>query len=110
MASKLDDVPSAYRAGTERLPLSLGAVTPAWLTRTLRLRYPDIEVKNITVLELANGHTTKLRAKLELNAAGIESGFPRSVCIKANWTGAHEDLDIYANEARFYRDLRNKIP
>src|ERR1700677_309336 len=110
MAHRSAEARAGYTARTERLPTSLDAVTPDWLTRTLRLRYPAIEVTNIKVLDLVNGHTTKLRAELELNAPGLDAGFPSRVCIKANWSGTHQDLDIYANEARFYRELRDAIP
>jgi hypothetical protein len=36
------------------------------------------------VVEVRNGHTTKLRARLELNEVGQRAGIPPHVCLKSN--------------------------
>ena len=65
---------------TERLPSDIKGVTADWLSRTLRMEYPDIVVNDMEIVECIGGHDTKLRLKLDLNQAGIEAGIP-------DWTG-----------------------
>jgi hypothetical protein len=98
-----------YPARTAPLPRDLDKVTPAWLTSMLRNRYPGVEVRDWDVVELRNGHTTKMRVKLDLNEAGRAAGIPENVCLKANWSGAFEGVDIHALEAQFYYHLRDRM-
>src|SRR5690554_1980009 len=101
----------SYQPRSEKLPTDLDQVTPAWLNRTLQLRYPDLEVRDFEVVELNNTHTTKLRLVLELNQAAVEAGFPRNVCLKANWSGSplSSGSGICELEARFYRYFREQL-
>src|ERR1700761_3550533 len=99
-----------YGSRAQKIPMSFDDVTPDWLTQTLRLRYSDLVVTDMEVVEFINGHTTKVRVKLDLNSAGIDAGVPKHVCLKANWSGEFQTLDIYANEARFYREIRDALP
>ncbi|MBU4035029.1 MAG: hypothetical protein KKA35_01220, partial [Proteobacteria bacterium] len=87
---------------TERLPSDMKGVTADWLSRILRLEYPDIVVKNMEVVEFIGGHDTKLRLKLDLNKAGIDAGIPEHVCLKSNLEGHAPSLPVGVNEARFY--------
>lgn len=98
-----------YSARTGRLPRHLDEVTPSWLTRVLRNRYPGIEVLDMTVVEVRNGHTTKLRVALDLNPIGIAAGIPRQVCMKSNWSEGFESGDICELEARFYHLMRDHV-
>lgn len=99
-----------YGNRAQKLPVSFDAVTPDWLTQTLQSRYPALVVSDMEVIEFINGHTTKVRVRLDLNSAGIDAGVPRHVCLKANWSGEFQTLDIWANEARFYREVRDVLP
>ncbi|MBU3948044.1 MAG: ecdysteroid 22-kinase family protein [Proteobacteria bacterium] len=91
---------------TERLPSDMKGVTADWLSRILRLEYPDIVVKNMEVVEFIGGHDTKLRLKLDLNKAGIDAGIPEHVCLKSNLEGHAPSLPVGVNEARFYNFYR----
>lgn len=73
-----------YPQCSGRLPRQLGEVNATWLTQLLQPRYPSIEVLALTVVEVRNGHTTKLRARLELNEVGQRAGIPPHVCLKSN--------------------------
>lgn len=100
-----------YQPRTEKLPTSLEQVTPAWLNRTLQLRYPDLEVRDFEIVEINNTHTTKLRLALDLNQAAVDAGFPKNVCLKANWSGSplSSGSGICELEARFYRYFREQL-
>ena len=91
-----------YQQRTELLPRDLQHVTAAWLTSLMRHRYPGLVVHDMQTVELRNGHTTKLRVKLDLNEAGRQAGIPEHVCLKSNWSGGFAHVDIHALEARFY--------
>ncbi|GLK88679.1 phosphotransferase [Pseudomonas turukhanskensis] len=90
-----------------QLPRQLRDITAAWLTRLLQPRYPGIEVLALTTVEIRNGHTTKYRAKLELNEVGRHAGIPEHVCLKSNWSEGFESGDICELEARFYHLARS---
>lgn len=95
-----------YPARSGCLPRDLAEVTPAWLSGLLQHRYPGLEVRDMTVLEVKNSHTTKLRLALELNSVGQAGGIPRQVCLKSNWSEGFESGDICELEARFYFMMR----
>lgn len=97
-----------YPARTGRLPRALDEVTASWLTSLLRHRWPEIEVRDLKVLECRNGHTTKLRVELELDEASKAAGLPRQVCLKSNWSVGFESGDICELEARFYHLMRDR--
>lgn len=98
-----------YPARLGRLPRDLAEVTPRWLTTLLQHRYPGVAVRAMTVLDLKNSHTTKLRLQLDLNGAGIAAGIPPQVCIKSNWSDGFESGDICELEARFYHLMRDQL-
>ncbi len=102
-----DDRP--YPARVDPLPRDLDQVTPEWLTSVMRNRYPGIDVRGWDVVEVRNGHTTKMRVKLDLNQVGRDAGIPANVCLKSNWGGGFADVDIHALEARFYHYLRDQM-
>ena len=98
-----------YPAREGRLPRHLHEVTAPWLTSLLQHRYPGIEVHGVTVVELKNSHTTKLRLALDLNEVGVAAGIPRQVCLKSNWSEGFESGDICELEARFYYLMRDQL-
>lgn len=98
-----------YPSRPGRLPRHLHEVTPAWLGGLLQHRYPGVEVREMTVVELKNSHTTKLRVMLDLNEAGVAAGIPRQVCLKSNWSEGFESGDICELEARFYHLMRDQL-
>lgn len=89
----------------EKLPRSFNDVDAPLMTQLIGQRYPGVVVNDMEVVELKNGHTTKVRVKLDLNAAGRDAGIPEQVCIKANWSGSFAGVDIHALEAAFYHNV-----
>jgi hypothetical protein len=102
-----DDRPYPQRQGL--LPRDLAAVTPEFLTSVMRNRYPGLEIRDMETVEIRNGHTTKMRVRLDLNQAGRDAGIPENVCLKSNWSGGFEEVDIHALEARFYHYARDQL-
>jgi hypothetical protein len=96
-----------YPQRTGRLPRQLSEISAAWLTQLLQPRYPGIEVLALTAVEVRNGHTTKLRARLELNEVGQRTGIAAHVCLKSNWSEGFESGDICELEARLYHLARD---
>ena len=101
-------VPRPYPARTA--PLPHGRFTPdaAWLGSLLANKYPGVVAQSLEVVQLFDSHTTKLRVAVDWNAAGRAAGLPRNLCIKSNWSGMFDDVDIHAL-ARFYHFLTNKL-
>lgn len=89
--------------------MQLDQVTPAWLTRTLQHRYPDLVVNDFKIVKVISGHTTKVRLKLDLNDAGRTAGIPEHVCLKGNFSGDPLSSNVCALEARFYRYVRDDL-
>jgi hypothetical protein len=108
----LRGIPGPYPQRPGSLPRELTDVTPQWLTDVMGHRYPGIEVRDMEIVELRNGHTTKMRVKLDLNEIGKAAGIPDHVCLKSNWSGGFAEVDIHALEARFYHYARDalKVP
>jgi hypothetical protein len=102
-------VPPPYPQRTEALPWAWQEVTALWLTRTLQNRYPGIVANSLEVIQLIDSHTTKLRVRVAFNAVGKAAGLPDRLCLKSNWSGAFDDVDICAIEARFYYFLTDKM-
>lgn len=107
-----DAVPPPYPARRELLPRTREQVTAEWLTRTLQYKYPGAVVEKLDVVQLIDSHTTKLRVAVQLNGKARAVGLPQRLCLKSNWSGAFDDVDICALEARFYYFLaeRMKVP
>jgi hypothetical protein len=98
-----------YPARKGRIVRDLDQVTPQWLTGLLQNRYPGVVVENTEVIGLKNSHTTKLRLRWELNAAGKAAGLPAQVCLKANWSDGFESGEICELEARFYHFMQGQL-
>lgn len=103
---------NSYGSRGELLPQALDAINSEWLTRTLQVRFPELVVKNLRLVDVINTHTTKVRVAYEVNEWGRSVGFPESACLKANWSGSplSSGSGICALEAKFYRYLRDRLP
>ena len=94
-----------------QLPLKPEQVTSAWLTEALRLRYPGAAVTNSRVVDVVNGTSTKIRLRCEYNQAGRDSELPETVIVKGGFESHSPEMkEMYANEARFYRDVQPFVP
>jgi hypothetical protein len=98
-----------YPGRTEKLPKLASEVNAQWLTRLLQNRYPGLVVENMVLDKLIDSHTTKLLLTLDLNEAGKAAGVPQHICIKANWSGLFDNVDISELEARYYYFVRDSI-
>lgn len=98
-----------YPGRTEKLPWKVEEITADWLTRTLANRYPGIVVEALKVNQFIDSHTSKLRITVELNSVGREAGIPANLCLKSNWSGDFDDVDICELEAQFYYHLRDRM-
>jgi aminoglycoside phosphotransferase (APT) family kinase protein len=88
-----------------RLPLSVDAVDPHWLTEVLGERYPGTEVIEVESERKIVGFATKVRLRLKYNDAGRRHGLPQSVWLKGGLdecTPGH--IPSYIAEARFFAD------
>ncbi|WP_336971159.1 oxidoreductase family protein [Sphingobium aromaticiconvertens] len=102
-------IPRPYPQRAELLPWTWQEVTAPWLTRTLQNKYPGIIAESLEVVQLIDSHTTKLRVRVGFNAVGKAAGFPDRLCLKSNWSGGFDDVDICAIEARFYHFLADEM-
>lgn len=102
-------VPRPYPARTT--PLPHGRFTPdaEWLGMLMAHKYPGAVAQSMEVVQLFDSHTTKLRVAVEWNDAAKAAGLPRNLCIKSNWSGMFDNVDIHALEARFYHFLTDKL-
>lgn len=102
-------VPRPYPARTDHLPTSMDDVSAEWLGRMMSYKYPGVAARSMETIELLNSHTTKWRVKVDWNEAGLAAGLPEHVCMKANWSGSFDNVDIHALEARFYHFMVHEM-
>ncbi len=95
-------VPRPYPNRTGRLPWNKDDMTAERLTGLLQNKYPGIVVEDLVVHQFIDSHTSKLRIAVKLNDVGVKAGIPERLCIKSNYSGLHDNVDICAIEARFY--------
>jgi hypothetical protein len=80
-----------------------------WLGRIMANKYPGIAADKMEVVQMFDSHTTKIRVAVDWNDAGKAAGLPRNLCIKSNWGGQFDNVDIHALEARFYHFLTERL-
>ena len=88
------------------LPMSVGEITPEWLTSALRTRAPGATVLGCEILSTINSTTTVMRLKLELDAAAKLAGIPERVVLKGGFEAHSRRLaEIHRLEVQGYRDV-----
>src|SRR5262245_47158674 len=77
-----------------------------WLTAALRERAPGVTVERSEIVDVNHGTNTKVRVRLEMDAAGKEAGIPELVMLKGAFE-AHSPrmYSMYSREGRGYREL-----
>lgn len=93
------------------LPASLAEVTPAWLSSVLSSPGRTVQVDAVEIDHIIDGTATK--ARLCVTYTGPAADLPDRMWIKGGY--GRESAKVmptgaYAVEARFYRDLRPRIP
>src|SRR3546814_9675459 len=81
---------------SENLPWSKDEVTAERLTRLLQNKYPGIVVEHLNLDRFIDSHTSKMLVTVALNAVGKDAGIPEKLCIKSNFSGLHDEIDICA--------------
>lgn len=102
-------VPRPYPSRLGLLPHGRFTPDAAWLGSLMAHKYPDVVANAMEIVQLFDSHTTKLRVSVDWNEAGKAAGLPRNLCIKSNWSGMFDNVDIHALEARFYHFLTDKL-
>jgi hypothetical protein len=93
-----------------KLPLAPEDITPAWLNDALQWQHPDVEVLKVEIHDIINGTSTKIRVAVEYATSRGRTALPSSLIVKGGFE-AHSKwmAKMYADEARFYRDIRPHI-
>lgn len=95
------------------LPATLDDVTPAWLSGVLSSPGRPAAVADARIDKLIDGTATKARLLLTYADGTAADGLPTRVWIKGGYgreSAKVTPTGAYAVEARFYRDVRPRIP
>ena len=102
-------VPRPYPSRTEQIPMARFRPDADWLGRIMANKYPGLVAEAMETVQMFDSHTTKIRVAVDWNDVGKTAGLPRNVCIKSNWGGQFDNVDIHALEARFYHFLTDRL-
>jgi hypothetical protein len=93
------------------LPLAIEEIDRDWLTAALRAKAPGVTVLGFEVVDVRRGTCTKVRLRLEMDAAGRAAGIPETVILKAGFEPHSRDMHfMHETEVRGYRDLFPVVP
>jgi hypothetical protein len=65
--------------------LRIENIDGTWLTAALRTRAPDAHVNDFEIVDINHGTATKIRIRLDVDAAGRHAGIPASVILKGGF-------------------------
>ena len=93
------------------LPTRIEDLTAEWLRAALRIRYPDVTLRDARLIDVNHGTCTKIRFELDLDAAGKAAGIPERVILKGGFE-PHSRLMPYmhAQEVHAYADVAPHTP
>lgn len=93
------------------LPLAIEEIDRDWLTAALRAKAPGVTVRGFEVVDIRHGTCTKVRLRLDMDAAGRAAGIPETVILKAGFEPHSRDMHfMHETEVRGYRDLFPVVP
>jgi hypothetical protein len=93
------------------LPITVEEITPEWLTLALRTRAPGVTVHDFEVVDVVETTTTKVRLRLDRDAAAIDAGIPELVIVKGGFQAHGRELSkMHLREVRSYRDVFPRVP
>src|SRR5215831_9973062 len=93
------------------LPITVEEITPIWLTSALRTRAPGVTVHGFDVVDVVNTTTTKVRLRLDRDAAATDAGIPELVIVKGGFQEHGRELEkMHLREVRAYRDVFPEVP
>lgn len=94
-----------------KLPLKPEEITAAWLTAALCVRFPGIAVERAVIADVICGTSTKVRMRVEYDAAGRAAGLPPTLIVKGGFEAHSQSMQpMYLTEMRFYRDIQPWVP
>jgi hypothetical protein len=94
-----------------RLPVTLAGITPAWLTSALAIAQPGTVVRACEVLDVLHGTCTKVRIRLDLNAAGRAAGIAERVILKGGFEPHSRAMHyMHGHEVHAYADVAPVSP
>jgi len=92
------------------LPTTTDAITPQWLTAALRQRAPEVAVRGCEIVDTIHGTCSKIRLRLDLDAAAAQAGIPELVILKGGFESHSRELCyMHEREVRSYRDILGEI-
>lgn len=97
--------------GVFPLPLAIEAIDRDWLTAALRTRAPGVTVRGLEVVDVRRGTCTKVRLRLDMDAAGRAAQIPQTVILKAGFEPHSREMHfMHESEVRGYRDVFPALP
>ena len=99
------------RDGIPPLPVRIEDVTTAWLDAAIGAATPGAGIEDSQVLEVIHGTCTKLRLRLEPDAAARAAGIPVQVMMKAGFEPHSRAMHyMHAQEVHAYADVAPVSP
>ena len=106
MQGRLTTDENAFERVQGRLPLTIEAITPEWLTSVLSGYAPGIVVNGVELVTERHGFTTVLRLRVDVNEAGRRAGIGPTLMVKGGFEEhSPSRARTYAMEAIAYRDI-----
>jgi len=96
---------------TYPLPTEIEGITTAWLNGALNQWNPGVTLNDSEILDVNNGTCTKIRLRLDLDAAGKAAGIPERVILKGGFE-PHSRMMPYMHqqEVHAYADVLPHTP
>jgi len=96
---------------TYPLPTAIEDITTAWLEAALQERNPGIKLNDSAILDVNHGTCTKIRIRLEPDAAGKAAGIPERVILKGGFEAHSRMMDyMHHEEVHAYADVAPHSP
>jgi hypothetical protein len=93
------------------LPTRIEDLTTEWFRTALRVKYPEVTLRNARLLDINHGTCTKIRFALDLDAASKAAGIPERVILKGGFE-PHSRMMAYMHgqEVHAYADVAPHSP
>lgn len=93
------------------LPTRIEDLTTEWFRAALRVKYPEVTLREARLLDVNHGTCTKIRFALDTGEAGKAAGIPERVILKGGFE-AHSRMMAYMHgeEVHAYADVAPHSP
>ena len=93
------------------LPTRIEDLTTEWFRAALRVKYPEVTLREARLLDVNHGTCTKIRFALDLDAAGKAAGIPERVILKGGFEPHSRMMPyMHAQEVHAYADVLPHTP